>query len=210
MDNSIILHNSRAFPNNGQIDGDDTRNSFVDSFIPSPEFSMTNPSDPDLACVSCNEPCTLRPFIAACKHAYCIGCLTPYVEGSLKPGETFPPQCCRIPFTLRILRDHLPQQTIACYESKQAEIATLSSLLCSEPGCRIIIPEDHIVNDLGNCPGCNRNTYSKCRTTQHDGKECPTDKEREEVMKMVKEKGWQACYHCNNMIELNFGCNHMT
>ncbi len=96
------------------------------------------------------------------------------------------------------------------YEAKQAEIAAACSLLCAEPGCRIIISKEKTIQKVGLCPGCNRGTCAKCRTAQHEGKECPTDEEHQELLELAKEKGWQSCYQCNYMIELNFGCNHTT
>lgn len=44
----------------------------------------------------------------------------------------------------------------------------------------------------------------------HKDEPCPEDAELKDVMNLAKKEGWQICYQCNNMVELNFGCNHMT
>ena len=126
------------------------------------------------------------------------------------PARLFHRSAARVPFTLKILRASLPPKLVTDYEAKQAKIAAACSLLCAEPGCRVIIPEDKIVDDVGHCPACNRNTCVKYRTAQHEGKDCPTDEERRRVVELAKDKKWQVCYQCNNMIELNVRCNRMT
>jgi hypothetical protein len=40
------------------------------------------------------------------------------------------------------------------FEEKQIEIAAASSLLYAEPGCRVIICENNIVEGLGHYPAC--------------------------------------------------------
>lgn len=130
---------------------------------------MTSLPDLVLTCVSCNEPCAPQSFVAACEHAYCNVCLTSYVESGLQTIGAFPPQCCSVPITLQLSRTHLTPQIIERYEAKQAEIAAVCSLLCAEPGCRIIIPKEKIIENVGLCPGCNRGTCANILGAENPG-----------------------------------------
>jgi len=38
---------------------------------------------------------------------------------------------------------------------------------------------------------------------------CKVDEDRQAILAAAKEKGWQACYNCGNMVDLNTGCHHM-
>ncbi len=163
-----------------------------------------------LTCISCDEEDGVVLFTAPCKHSYCDDCLNSYVKSALEPDGTFPPLCCNLPITLQSARTHLHPDLVKHYEEKRAEIVAACSLPCAQSGCCVVIPPENIVDCLGHCPACNNYTCTKCRLQEHKEKPCPTDAEQEQVLKLAKEHGWQACYRCNNMIELNFGCNHMT
>ena len=163
-----------------------------------------------LICISCGDEDDTISFTASCKHSYCDDCLASYVKTALEPDGTFPPQCCKLPITLTSARAYLHHELIKRYEEKHAEILAACSLLCAQPGCRVVIPPEEIVENLGHCLACNNYTCIRCRLQKHKDQPCPTDAELKDVMKLAKAQGWQACYRCNNMIELNFGCNHMT
>ena len=206
----MAAYNRRAYLANAQMDEDNTRNSFRASSSLSANLMMTSIAGRELTCTSCDEKCGTKSLLTVCSYVYCNECLISYVDSSLQPGQHFPPHCCSIPITLQHCKEHLSPELVQRYEAKQAHIAASCSLLCAEPGCRIIIPEEKIVKDIGNCPGCNRNTCIRCRTAEHAGKDCPTNRERQELLDLAKEKGWQECYRCSSMIEQNMGCNHMT
>lgn len=163
-----------------------------------------------LTCISCDDESDTIAFNAPCKHHYCDDCLASYVESALEPDGIFPPLCCNLPITLQSARAHLCHDLIKRYEEKHAEIVAVCSLLCAQPGCCVVIPPEKVVGGLGHCLACNNNTCTKCRLQEHKDQPCPTDTEQEDLTRLAKEQGWQACYRCNNMIELNFGCNHMT
>ena len=50
---------------------------------------------------------------------------------------------------------------------------------------------------------CNRNTYKACREAWHGDRPCSIDPEREAILLLAQKKGWQSCYMCNNLVELN-------
>lgn len=204
MDDSFTAHNNLAFLVNAQVEPIDANISQEN--LPRTGFTLKL-SPP---CVSCDDKSDSRTFTAPCKHNYCDDCLASYVKSALEPDGNFPPLCCNLPITLQSARAHLPHDLVKRYEGKYAEVFAACSLLCAQSGCCVVIPQEKIVEGLGHCIACNSYTCTRCRLQEHEGKPCPTDAEQEDLMQLAKEKGWHVCYRCNNMIELNFACNHMT
>lgn len=202
MGDSAIAHNNVSPLINAQME-------LMDANTGRETLQRTE-STQKIICISCDEEIDATCSTAPCQHSYCDDCLSSYVKSALEPDGTFPPLCCNLPLTLQLARAHLPKDLVKRYEEKHAEIVAASSLPCAQPGCCVVIPPEKIVEDLGHCLACNNYTCTRCRLQEHKDKPCPTDAEQEDLMKLAKENGWQSCYRCNNMIELNFGCYHMT
>lgn len=196
MDDSITAHNDPAFLVNAQIEPIDANTSR--------ETLLRRPT-----CTSCDSKHDAISFTAPCKHSYCDECLVSYVKSALEPDGILPPLCCNLPITLQSARAYLHNNLVKRYEEKLAEIVSACLLLCAQSSCCVVIAPERINKGLGQCLACNNCTCTRCRLQEHRGKPCPTDAEQEELMKLAKEQRWQVCYRCNNMIELDFGCNHM-
>ena len=162
-----------------------------------------------LQCISCNDEVEALSFVAHCKHRYCDECLASYVKSGLEPAATFPPACCNLPITLQNAQAHLHHDLVKGWQKKHMEIVESCSLVCAKSGCCVVIPPEKIVDGVGHCLACNNFTCRKCRMQVHKDEPCPKDAELRDVMNLAKKKGWQICYRCNHMIELNVGCNHM-
>ena len=78
------------------------------------------------------------------------------------------------------------------------------------PGSSTLIGAEHQwVNDsTAICPVCDRVVCTKCKQDSHDG-ECVPDVELEGVLELAREKEWQRCQRCGEMIELMDGCSHL-
>lgn len=204
MGDSVTAHNNLASLINAQIKPIDANTSR--ETLPPTGFTPIQ----NRTCTSCGDENDTTCFNAPCKHSYCDDCLASYMKSALEPDGTFPPQCCNLPITLQLARAHLHHDLVKRYEEKHAEIVAACPLLCAQPGCCVVISLEKVVEDLAYCLACNNYTCTRCRLLEHKDTPCPTDAEQEDLMKLAKEKGWQACFRCKNMIELNFGCNHMT
>lgn len=204
MGDTITAQNRSAFPNNPQIESIDATSSGEPLLQTGPSLQET------LTCTSCGDENDTISFTAPCKHTYCDDCLAPYVKSALELVGVFPPVCCNLPITLQSARAHLPDDLAERYQEKHLAILASCSLSCAQSGCCVVIPSERIVDGVGHCAACNNYTCAKCRLQGHKQEPCPTDEEQREVRDLAKKQGWQTCYRCNNMIELNFGCNHMT
>ena len=164
-----------------------------------------------VSCVSCGETDMVGYLsLKTCEHRYCNDCITSWVKAALEPNAPFPPICCKSDATLEVLQNHLSPDLIKDFRRKeQAKTAAACPLLCAEPGCLVGIRSEDVVDDKGHCPACKRYTCKRCRMRWHEDLECAVDEEQELVMEMAKKEGWQSCYHCGNLVELDFGCYHM-
>ncbi|KAK6827891.1 hypothetical protein PG987_011232 [Apiospora arundinis] len=59
------------------------------------------------------------------------------------------------------------------------------------------------------CGACKTEVCCVCQGKWHRSQDCPTDEATQAVLQQAREKGWQRCYGCREMIELIEGCNHM-
>lgn len=174
----------------------------------------TEPGEPDSnvqrGCVACGDDGLDDAFISLlCRHRFCKPCLAQYTDSALQPGATFPPQCCGLPITLGMVQKHLSPELTTRYGEKQRQIFSSCSLLCARRGCCVEIPENSITGKKGHCLACKGNTCKACRKDWHEDRPCSFDPDREAILQLAKKEGWQSCYRCNNMVELNLGCFHM-
>lgn len=159
-------------------------------------------------CVSC-ETETRDPMTAPCGHQYCEECLATLFELAMTDESMFPPRCCRQEITLDRARSSLTSAKIDEFQSKSVELSTLDRTYCHDATCATFIPPENIDGEKATCMKCNLVTCSVCKSSAHEG-DCPQDPAFEMFMTTAREAGFQACFNCKRMVELNIGCNHIT
>ncbi|KEQ64243.1 uncharacterized protein M437DRAFT_14194, partial [Aureobasidium melanogenum CBS 110374] len=150
-----------------------------------------------------------------CGHRMCNSCLRRIFTMSLKDPQHMPPRCCS--------PDHIPLKHVdhlfddkfkLLWNSKYQEYTTKNRLYCPAKGCgQWIKPANmHKLHGrkYGRCPRCKTKVCTLCNNKLHTTGECPKDPDTKRLVDLAKEKGWQRCYNCRAMVELNEGCNHMT
>ena len=168
-------------------------------------------------CISCSDRLTIDELIkASCEHYYCKECFGQFIEASLQTHDGFPPKCCKIPVAFLTVAENVSAAVFNSYSARQAEIKNATALYCGVQTCGVRIEEARIDGIRATCMACWRDTCTQCRgefPRKVDGKNvghvCKKDEAREKVLALAKDEGWQACYQCGNMVELNFGCHHM-
>ncbi len=161
-------------------------------------------------CEACREPKKSFDVISApCGHEYCRDCLRDLFQTSLTDESLFPPRCCRQYITINSVAIFLTRKLKDEFERKKIEFSTPNRTYCSQPSCSTFIRLEEVHGDSGTCSECGTDTCVICKSEAHAGN-CPHDTALHAVLELARENGWQRCYACQGMVELDVGCNHMT
>jgi len=161
-------------------------------------------------CTACQEQVAFFNLARApCDHEYCRDCLRELFLASLGDDSLFPPRCCRQPIaTGSSICIFLTGDLIQRYEQKKIEFETPDRTYCSNPACSTFIRVENIAHEQASCQSCLTITCTVCKST-HTG-DCPEDMALQQVLDAAEEHGWQRCYNCRRLVELEIGCNHIT
>ncbi|KAF4339196.1 IBR finger domain protein [Fusarium beomiforme] len=160
-------------------------------------------------CIACNDSFpSLALSKSPCSHDYCRECLVGLVRSSLQDETLFPPRCCgqNIPVTQG--RWFSPK-LVGQFQAKKLEFDTPNRTYCNKLTCSTFVPPAFIAGDIATCPRCQERTCIHCKGRYHRGV-CPNDTAAQQMLQLAAENGWQRCYACHRVVELDIGCNHMT
>jgi E3 ubiquitin-protein ligase RNF144 len=164
-------------------------------------------------CCACMEVVSTKNTLTLdCKpeaHTYCRRCLVDLFTSALGNTSLFPPRCSKVPVPLDTCRVILPKELVKNFDLKVEELATPNPTYCSNADCSKFIRPKDIKADVGSCVFCKRGTCLRCKGPQHEGL-CPSDPHVQLLMDVARRSRWQQCTQCNNMVELEQGCFHMT
>lgn len=140
---------------------------------------------------------------------------------SVNDPQHMPPKCCT--------QDHIPLKHVEKlfdtrfkmkWNQKYQEYTTKNRIYCPIKGCGEWIKPSQIHVDTsggantgrkyGKCNRCRTKVCCTCNGKWHTSRECPKDEATQRFAEIAKEEGWQRCFNCSAMVELNEGCNHMT
>lgn len=190
--------------------GDDDRDD-----LPLPESSVTGTrrgpqTKGHRRCTACLENWKFLDIArVSCQHEYCRNCLRNLFEASMTDETLFPPRCCRQIITIPAVRLFLPSKLVADFEKKRIEFQTPDKTYCCHPSCSAFIRAQHTQDNRATCQDCGAVTCTDCKSAAHEG-DCPGDVAIQGVLQLANEKGWQRCENCRRMVELLYGCNHIT
>jgi hypothetical protein len=143
------------------------------------------------------------------KHAYCRECLQRLYETSVTDPSHFPPRCCSKIISLFNCVPFLSQDLIARFVTRREELETANRIYCSNTQCSKWIRPENVGTHVASCKDCSQKTCTTCKRKEHIGL-CPEDKDVQKLMTVAREKRWQTCPNCKEMVELNKGCYHIT
>lgn len=164
------------------------------------------------SCTACTEDYPVHNIASCsqCPHEYCRGCLRRLFSDSLTDESLFPPRCCGSPIDIGDVLEFLPPRLVGEFKAKSLELGTPNRTYCHKPTCSLFIPPPAISEDIGTCIGCHHETCTICKGPAHSGRDCPDDAGTQALLEVAAENGWQRCYQCHRMVELNFGCYHIS
>ncbi|THV52664.1 hypothetical protein BGAL_0073g00150 [Botrytis galanthina] len=205
------------------VSGDDSRDNIaaeLDGTVPNSVMGLNAESSTWAAsrilpskstCVICRDEisfCDAARVPGSCRHEYCRTCLEQLFHLSMNDESLFPPRCCNEPITVASVRLFLTSDLVRAFEEKRIEFETPDRTYCCLKSCSAFIHPSKIVKKIATCDACGTQTHTLCKLEAHTG-DCSNDTALQEVLKFARDRGWQRCYKCWSMVELEDGCNHM-
>ncbi|GKT51693.1 putative E3 ubiquitin-protein ligase mug30 [Colletotrichum spaethianum] len=145
-----------------------------------------------------------------CSHEYCRHCLQTFFETSLTDEFLFPPRCCGKRIPAKDNQQFLPSKLIEEFQAKALELSTPNRTYCHKPTCSTFIPKDFIKADIAFCQRCMNSTCVMCKGAEHKDQDCAQDILTQDLLQIAAANGWQRCFSCRRIVELEHGCNHIT
>ena len=161
-------------------------------------------------CTACDSKKSLFDvFRAPCGHDYCKECLSTLFQLATTDETLFPPRCCRQEIPLQLVKLYLSSTLFRTFEKKSIEFKSSNRTYCCQPTCSSFISSDNVSGERATCTACGAHTCTICKNNTHHG-DCPQDAAIQQTLETGREQGWQRCYHCRRLVELDMGCNHIT
>lgn len=195
----------------------DVLHDFVDDNVPAAAESSSWATSRQQSSSKMKRHCTAcdlsKPLFdvcqAPCGHFYCQGCIQTLFKLSTTDETLFPPRCCREPIPLQSVKIYLDSTVVRLFEEKRIEFETKDRTYCSQATCSSFIAAVNVSDERATCKHCGTQTCTICKNNAHDG-DCPQDIATQQALEAAREHGWQRCYSCRRLVELDVGCNHMT
>ena len=164
-----------------------------------------------IQCTACQDDSfDFDTLTAPCGHPYCRVCIAELFERSTVDESLFPPRCCRQAIPIEDIETLVEPALVAKFTDKSIELGTKDRTYCHRPGCSAFIFPDYVHGETGTCSSCWYRTCTICKGAEHIGADCPNDPLLHQVLDAAEEHGWQRCFSCRRMVELEVGCNHIT
>ncbi|KAL6306048.1 hypothetical protein BKA93DRAFT_730067 [Sparassis latifolia] len=156
---------------------------------------------------------------APCGDYYDRACILELFQAATRDESLFPPRCCRQRIPLESVQQHMTAELLNLFKSKTEEFSTLKRVYCARQSCSRFLGAQ-IESSLKwifwptykcSAPGCGTETCSWCKKKATFGHRCDGDDGNDQrVLALARAQGWSRCPGCEQIIELNHGCFHMT
>ncbi|KAI1181321.1 hypothetical protein F4777DRAFT_526871 [Nemania sp. FL0916] len=128
-----------------------------------------------------------------------------------------PPRCCTQPIPSYIVKSLLSREEQTKFLKAVLQFSTPweTRVFCSNPSCGEFIPPRAKIDPKhpfkAVCRKCRTRVCIMCKKDAHPlGQDCPNDLELDVVLKIGERSGWRRCHKCRTLVELTYGCTHMT
>ncbi|KAI1105505.1 hypothetical protein F4804DRAFT_304111 [Jackrogersella minutella] len=167
----------------------------------------------EVECVSCLDDFSPKEMVKAPCHSYCKPCFLRLIHTTCENEQQWPPKCCLNPIPTNIIILNIDDDLKKTYHDRAAEwnLPVSDRVYCSQSNCSVWI-RPYEINRSRNIARCSAGhwTCTTCRGQQHEGDECPQDRDMMRTDELAEEEGWKRCYGCHAYVEHGEACQHMT
>ncbi|PFH50199.1 hypothetical protein AMATHDRAFT_61537 [Amanita thiersii Skay4041] len=192
------------------------------SFIPSVEEQVE--------CIFCKEDGPISTTLRVqCNHYICRTCITRSTELCLRDETAYPIKCCQQPVSDQTVVAHISNDLGESYQAKCREYNTPipNRVYCHRCGDFLQKPTTTSTTPwftsrypfqpipssdsrILPCAKCNCSTCMDCKQAAHPQRPCADSPGDVAVKGLAQQKGWQTCPECKAIVELVYGCYHIT
>ena len=133
---------------------------------------------------------------------------------AMSDERMFPPRCCNQGIPLKTVLTTLDSQEKVTFLTTMEEFKTpiTERWYCPAAKCGKWMSPKMLRNQsqIQKCSYCRTKICSRCRARDHPFRDCFADPGLIAVLKHAELQRWQRCYKCRALVELTFGCGHMT
>ncbi|KFK33936.1 hypothetical protein AALP_AA5G080500 [Arabis alpina] len=187
-------------------------------------------------CVICYEGITVEKMFSVdgCFHRFCFSCMKQHVEVKLLEGQTAscPSDGCKSEVKLKCCAKFLDPKLVdvMVQRKKEDSISVTDKVYCPYPKCSELMVKHEVLeytkqffvdaeqSGARKCMKCEKFFCTQCKVPWHYDISCK-DFSRSKgyqnagdgmLKSLAQSKRWRQCIKCNNMVELLWGCYHIT
>lgn len=207
----------------------------VVSQISWPEESLIGKNRKE-TCTICFEDTDVSEMfsIDECLHRYCFSCMRKHVEAKLHDGAAIkcPHDGCNFELAIDSCGKFLEPNLVSIMSQrmKEASVPVVERVYCPDPRCSTLMSKGEVLeysrtsfigaehSGARKCIKCHRFFCIHCRVPWHynmsctDYRTCNPNYAPEDVKlkSLANQKLWRQCTNCKHMVELAYGCYHIT
>ncbi|KAI0135157.1 hypothetical protein F4814DRAFT_436915 [Daldinia grandis] len=167
----------------------------------------------EVECVSCLDDFNPKEMVRVSCHSYCKPCFLRLIRTTCDNEQQWPPKCCLNPIPTATIILNVDSELKKIYHDRAAEwnLPISERVYCSRQSCSLWLQPDQI-NRARNIARCSTGHWTCiiCRGQQHEGDNCPEDRDMMKTDELAEEEGWKRCYGCRAYVEHGEACQHMT
>ncbi|KAI1780755.1 hypothetical protein F4818DRAFT_451106 [Hypoxylon cercidicola] len=161
-------------------------------------------------CQVCGETANEDGFVTPnCHHRYCRPCAAQLCLNAISSETDFPPRCCGRNIPIQFVWYVLEPDQMVLYNAKAAEYTAPNRIYCHVQTCSTFIAPAAYDRNTATCEKCGSKTCTMCRGPSHLDDCPPEDESMQQLLAHAKERRWQRCPRCKNLIERISGCRRM-
>ncbi|KAI1775606.1 hypothetical protein F4818DRAFT_440885 [Hypoxylon cercidicola] len=169
--------------------------------------------EPEVECVSCLDDFSPKEMVKAPCHSYCKPCFLRLINTVCENEQQWPPKCCLNPIPRKTIISNIDDDLTNVYRDRAEEwdLPVSERIYCSNPICSVWVKPRYVdrAHGVARCSEGHQ-TCTICRGPQHEGDNCPQDRDMMRTDELAEEEGWKRCYGCHAYVEHREACQHMT
>lgn len=132
------------------------------------------------------------------------------MRATVEPNLVYmPPKCCGTLITRSLIVSSVTAEELEEFKLTEKEKDTREKTYCANSDYRRFVTPTYIISGQATYPRCKHKTYSTCKNDYHKD-DCPTDLDLRATLDLGQKKRWQRCFSCRTLVEIDWGCNHIT